>query len=982
MTTYDMNQGGFLMMYYDLSGLWQADIGDGMQYPCHLPGTLDENGIGPKDPGKNLWNPEGMQDSSMQDSEPEVSSVSGNDSDFDSTAGSGRPISTRLTRKHAFEGCAKLHRHLTFLPPKESRVFLEAERARCLRLMVNGKEVPHFLPPSLSTPHIFEITGLLNGADELVLLSDNSYPGLPYDAILNSSAATDETQTNWNGLLGYLRLRIEHPVFLSDLRVYPNPEQGCLTIQAEIASDRPWEGEVLLQSSALAAPASLAVRIDEAGVHLFQASELALAEGLHTWDEDDGFLYELQAVLRPSSDGCGAAFHPCLGEDFQDAALPGETDRRTASFGSRTVSFGVRSFRDDGTGRLALNGRRIFLRGEANCCVFPETGHPPMTVDAWTDVLKRFRSYGVNLMRFHSYCPPEAAFVAADQLGMLMQPELSHWDCRTAFESDESYSYYRTELTQILLRLANHPSFVMLTLGNELAAGPTGHGRMDALLRLAHSTDQTRLYANGSNVHYGHMGCDPASDFYTSQNFYDSDLRAIKAGEGEEGRPGGYLNRTYPSASVSYDASMERLRTAYSRPVFSFEVGQYEVLPDFAQLKAFQGVTVPANLSLIQKRVEKSGLTQEQWQKQVEASGQLARLCYREEAEAALRTSALSGICLLGLQDFPGQGTALVGMLDAHLEPKPYPFAAPEAFASFSTGQLPLALLPRYTWESTETLSCSVKIANYGKHTVSGCPQYLLKLHTEMRMVKESALAGETILAAQNGAFLSCPPGELTETEPIRLPLDAVTQPCRLDLEIRLGSLSNTYPLWVYPPVHPVKPDCAHETERFDETAQRVLEEGGIVYLTPPATPQALPSSIPTQFSTDFWSVGTFPQQPGGMGQLIDAGHPLFEDFPTEAHSNWQWWPMASQRAFLLPARYQAIVAEMDSYAYLRPMAKLLECRCGKGRLLLSSMGLQNLQQYPESRALLASIYRYLSGEQFHPAQEIPMDVISGLVAG
>mgnify|MGYP001081649062 CR=1 FL=1 len=116
------------------------------------------------------------------------------------------------------------------------------------------------------------------------------------------------------------------------------------------------------------------------------------------------------------------------------------------------------------------------------------------------------------------------------------------------------------------------------------------------------------------------------------------------------------------------------------------------------------------------------------------------------------------------------------------------------------------------------------------------------------------------------------------------------------------------------------------------------------------------------------------------MGQLIDEQHPIFRAFPTEFHSNWQWWAMAVQRAVILPERYEAIIAEMDSFAYLRPMAKLLECRCGKGKLLFSTMGLQDLQQYPEARALLSAIYRYLASPEFTPEQEIAAEVIEKMV--
>lgn len=312
----------------------------------------------------------------------------------------------------------------------------------------------------------------------------------------------------------------------------------------------------------------------------------------------------------------------------------------------KTVSFGVRTFGKNERGRLALNGRTVFLRSEANCVVFPETGHPPMDRESWEKILSVYCSYGVNCVRFHSWCPLEAAFEAADRMGMMMQPELSHWAPGDAFESDESFRYYRVELEETLGMLADHPSFVMMTFGNELAA---------------------------SNPHYGEAGGERESDFYTAQKFHEYPLRATFA------NMEGYLNHSYPNARTDYSASMAEVRKFYGGPVFSFEVGQYEVLPDFRELEKFHGVCLPENLRLIRRRVEESGLLPE-WDRYVEATGELSRIGYREEVEAVLRTEQMSGISLLGLQDFPGQGTALVGMLNSHLEPKPYPFARPEAF--------------------------------------------------------------------------------------------------------------------------------------------------------------------------------------------------------------------------------------------------------------------------------------------------------------
>lgn len=910
-------------MLYSLAGLWQAELNDGTQYPITLPGTLDENKIGYKDVTPGSWHPDVKV---------------GND---DGSTDPNTPIATRFTRKYTYEGPAKLTRRISYVPPEGKRIFLEAERGRSLKLFVDGGEIPNFIEPTISTPHVFEITNLLTGDNELTLISDNSYPNLPHDPIVYSSAATSETQTNWNGILGYLRLRMEEPTFLSTVRVYP--KRQTLTVCVEVSAIASYNGSITISSNALLKPATIAIDLP-AGLTEIVLSELPIADHVLRWDEYEGNLYELTASLY--------------------------------GFASKTVTFGVRDFGDDGNGRLAVNGRTIFLRSEANCAVFPETGYPPMAVDEWLSVLNTYKSYGINCMRFHSYCPPEAAFTAADQLGMLMQPELSHWNPRNALEPEDSFAYYQVELRRIILALANHPSFLMLTFGNELCANELGHTRMSLLLDQARKLDNTRLYANGSNVHYGTRGCDADSDFYTSQGYFGDALRGsfaampdssdlIEQGSKKEIGIKGFINNQYPNAKTNYHTSMENLRKTYRKPVFSFEVGQYEILPDFDELTEFNGISEPTNLKLIKKRVEDNGLT-DTWRNYVEATGELSRIGYREEIEAAMRTETLSGISLLGLQDFPGQGTALVGMLNSHLQPKPYRFAAPEGFRAFFRDQLPLVYLPKYTFETTEKLTAEIKVANYGKDAIIGCPTFEIK--------------GKDISIIGTLPEVTCPIGRLTTAGTLEIPLNTITACSRLDLIITINHVTNTYPIWVYLPTNPICPESIYESRSFDEKTKAVLKAGGTVYLSPAASKEALPNSIRTQFTTDFWSVGTFPMQAGGMGQLIDANHPIFADFPTETHTNWQWWPMATQRAVMLPYTLKTIITEMDSYAYMRPMAQLLECRCDNGKLLLSSLGLQDLQQYSEARALLSSIYRYLASDKFTPEQELPLEVVQSLV--
>ncbi|MFV0363983.1 MAG: glycoside hydrolase family 2 TIM barrel-domain containing protein [Suipraeoptans sp.] len=905
-------------MVYSMSGLWEAKTDDEKKYTIHLPGTLDENEIGKKDNFAASWHPD---------------VALGNADDYNDI--STEQITTRLTRKFTYEGSAIFTRKIDYKPSEGKRVFIDIERARCLRLKVDGKEVPHYNAPSLSTPHTFEVTNLLNGNNEIIIISDNSYIGLPHDAIVFSSMASDETQTNWNGILGFFKIREEERDYVVSTRVYP--KETYLDVEVEIDTKFGYKGKINICSEVFVDTETREISISR-GKHRIVFDKIKVNPNVKLWDEYEGNIYEVNVLLSNGS--------------------------------KMSDSFGIRTFGYNSNGRITLNDRTIFLRSETNCAVFPETGYAPMDVERWEEILQLYKEYGVNCVRFHSYCPPKAAFMAADKIGMMMMPELSHWNPQDAFDTKESFEYYKVELTGILQMLTNHPSFVMLSLGNELQFKDRGQKRAKYLLDLAREIDGTRLYTNGSNVFYAMSGCDPNSDFYTSQGYYKMSIRGSFSGMPDENevvdlkgklRVKGYINSNYPNAKTNYNETMVAIREAFEKPVFSFEAGQYEVLPDFREIEEFNGVTIPNNLKVIERKVSEEGMMKN-WIKYVEATGELSRIGYREEVEAVMRTEGLSGISLLGLQDFPGQGTALVGMLNSHLKPKPYEFSRPELFQEFFRSEIPLVLLPQYTYEVGEVLEARVKMANYGKSDIVDQLRYEFTC-------EEVSVKGEL-------SEIKVVKGSLSDVGLIRVDFCGISKPSRAELKVYFGKTENTYPLWIYPPVKPKCPDSVYETETFDEDATKILEAGGKVLLSPPATKEALPNMINTQFTTDFWSVGTFPFQEGTMGQYIETSHPIFKKFPTEVHTNWQWWPMATTGAVIIPKEIKAIITEMDSYAYMRRMAQLFECKCGKGKLIFSSMGLQDIQEYPEARALLDAIYIYMDSEEFIPEQVLsPYDI-------
>ena len=849
------------MYTVDISGTYEVTTDDGMVYEAQLPGTLDENRIGHRDSFSGQWHPDAApvaEPNTEPVSEPDAATNNSSTNNAITSGGSANTVITnRFTRNYTFEGKAFFSRKfpgadLIDLDHQGRRIFLEIERARKLSVSLNGSDLLPFEAGTLSTSYIFEVTDLIRDENELVFISDNSYEGWPREAILYSSAATDETQTNWNGLLGYIRLRVEKSNFISRVRVYPR--HGKIDIAIEIHAAASGREMLHIVSAALNNTLDKHAELQE-GLQTILLEGLPPAESVQLWDEYEGIMYPLQVY---------------------------GTLLETVS-----IQFGIRKFGSPGDRYLTLNNHRIFLRGETNCCVFPENGHMPMDTDSWKEIFRIYKGYGVNCVRFHSHCPPEAAFTAADEAGVMVQPELSNWDPRTAFESDESIAYYQRELESILKTYANHPSFVMLTLGNELHCSGTGIDRMNSLLRLAKEIDSTRMYAIASNAFYGERGTDPESDFYTSAALFKDMIRGTSSGLT------GHLNNQYPNACTDYDAVLAKLRKDYRKPVFAFEAGQYEILPDFDEIDAFKGVTAAENIRSIKKHVEEAGFLPD-WKMRAAASGELSLICYREEIEAVMRTKEMSGISLLGLQDFPGQGTALVGMLNSHLQSKPFAFAEPERFCRFFTAVLPLVLLKKYTYTAGEILHASVSLANYGKKDIHGI--FSCQLSDK-----------DTVYWAKSAGPVDCPHSILTDIGVIDIPLVNTGAAKKLTLTVQIGPFVNQYSIWVYPDIEVVVPEDISIVTSLQE-AMIELNKGRKVFLSPEATEENFTNSIQTRFTTDFWSVGTFPFQEGYMGCMVDPDHDIFKEFPTDFHADWQWWSLTHARALL-----RSILSYMES---------------------------------------------------------------------
>lgn len=911
-----------------LQGIWSVILSDGTEYEMRVPGTFDDSNIGYADTAEMADDVDGKDTLSaiLTDDDGNLlrPSEAFDAETFDIAEETEKPrILSRYTRRHRYEGSAKIVKTFTFEERPGRRLFLDIERGRQLRLFIDSEEVGHYMMPSLVTPHIFEVTGRLNGTHTLTFLTDNTFDGLPAEQILASSMASDDTQTNWNGLLGYVRLREEEAVFISRMTVLP--EDNEVSVFLEISSSADGEGTVHFSSPALTRDYDQKISVRQ-GSTAFMIRGLKLREDAARWDEFEGNLHELTVTFMGSE---------------------------------KTVLFGIRELASNKSGRFTLNGRVIFLRGETNRAVFPETGYAPTDAGAWEKIFKNYMAYGVNFVRFASWCPPEAAFDAADRLGLMLMPELSLRGGRLS-AGDETKNYYRTELTQLLRCYGSHPSFLFLAMGTEAKADDSGRIFLEELLKTAKRLDPTKAYTALTNPGTLKYALDSENDFYAAGSYADSPLCGTMHAETEEDGLRGHINTEYPGTDTEYDEAFARIRTKYKKPVIALDAGQYAAYPDFRELDIFSGHLIPDNISALQASAEKKGLLPE-WPRMLAASGELKLQCCREEVEAALRTKGLSGIVFAGLQDHPGEGTAFIGMMDSHYIVKPYDFADPKRFSLFFRPTLPIVRLSRHTYTYGETLEAQVSFVNYGKTEVrTGLTSVLTSDHVvfEHRSKEKAVQPGGTAVFPQLKIRLT---GDRFDTD----------RPLKYTLTVTACGISNSYPIWIFPDVAPVCPASVYETEVLDRKAEEILDRGGTVFFTPPSTAEVLPLSVRSEYSTDYFNASKYPAQSGTMGQLIDADHPLFRNFPTKEYTEALWWVMTTGRAMILPKPMKAIVSKLDGADRLRPLAELFECRVGRGNVLFSSMGLKEKTRYPEVRALLDSIYRYLDSYEFSPAEDL-----------
>ena len=818
-------QAGELSSKINLSGTWQYALdrnatvkpGDQMTETLQLPGTTDTNKIG----------------------------------DFTEKS----EETTHLTRPWSYKGRVWYQRQIE-IPAiwKDKTVSLFLERTKPAEVYIDGVFVGS--SNDISTPQVYMLPKSIKaGVHQLSILVDNS-KGIPEQIYANSHAYTEDTQTNWNGIIGRIELTIDPKATSTTKTIHPN---------------------------------------------------------------------------------------------FRNFHIEGQ--------------------------HFYANGHKIFLRGKHDACVWPLTGHVAMDVASWKNYLGKCADYGLNHVRFHSWCPPEAAFIAADELGIILQPELPFWG---DFNDKDTLlmSFLHKEGENILRWYGHHPSFRMFALGNEL------WGSIDKMAEFVadfRKIAPDKVYTFGSNYYLGYQGVKPGMDYFTTcrvggEGWGNYGTHTRGSFSFADAADGGMINHFYPNTQMNFDEGCSLAKV----PIISHETAQFQTYPDYDEIKKYTGALYPYNMEVFRSRLEKAGML-DQAKDFHKASGLWSLQLYKQDIEMDLRTKNMAGFQLLDLQDYPGQGSAYVGILDAFMDSKG--LCTEHEWRQWCAPVVPLLIADRFCFKNDEGLHGKIQIANYSDQSLRG-KTLKCSLHWKDGDATPLCLSEMPI-----------PDGEgLIEAGSLDFNLEGFDNPSQLQLSLTIEDTEyygvpyhNTYDLWVYPANNDLKKlqKKVIITKDITDDISKKLQRGAKVLLMPDSSKLC----VGGLFQTDYWNYRMFKTisennkktvSPGTLGILTDPNHPVFRSFPTDMHTNWQWFPIikASHPMMLDNTNkgYRPIVQVIDNIERNHKLGLVFEFSVGKGKLLVCMADLEKATAYPEGRQFYRSVLEYMTSSDFNPNTHITLE--------
>lgn len=799
---------------------------------------------------------------------------------------------------------------------------------------------------SLSVAHRYNLKDKLSaGSHTITLRIDNRmlYP-------LSNHHLSPNTQSNWNGLIGEICLISRPNIYTGIVKISENPK-GIPTLFVPLTNATDKTVTITLDIT-------IQLPSFDPSIHHHVSPNLPIGTTiypipLNKLSEDDLW------------DEFNQTFISCDIQLTSDYGI----DQQSCSVGYCRVATSKQHF--------IINGKKIFLRGTHDACVFPLTDYPPMDKGSWITLFDSLKSYGLNHFRAHSWCPPEAAFAAADLCGIYLQAEAPISGLLGGGQTDDAVDglgehsvedFIRQETTRIVSDYGHHPSFIMFAVGNELTADPK---YLSDVINQAKEINTDILYAQGSNNNWGNPKAQAEDDFFVT--FMTGEWEGLLRGSFHLPYKG-HINNSRPTTCTTFNDSL----TGLNLPVISHEVGQYLAYPDFKEIDKYHGNLKAYNFEAFRDSLDANHMLHlnEAFSK---SSGAFQVELYKEEIEAALRTDQLAGFQLLDIKDYPGQGTALCGILDAFGDSKG--FVTPEQWHQFCNPIVPLLALQTRTFTEGSPIQGELMVANYSSRALETVELNLI-LSSQGKELRKQTIPADVIHQ-----------GQVTSLGLFDMDTSDLLAPAKytLTLQINDTELINHWQLWLYPnhkeimPVNPVDTAELIISNHWNGQIQESLRQGKNVLLLPKETD--FNRSINASFQSSFWCLSMFDQfgPSGTLGLLIDATHPVFNEFPTDNHSDWQWWDIARYAPAInlssLPHTLNPMIRTIDNYERNNPLGILFETNIDKGKLMVSSFDFTNKElQTPVSNQLFISIKKYMASDHFQPKETISVRQLDTIV--
>lgn len=850
-----------------------------------------------------------------------------------------------LTDTYKFEGFAWFRKDVDFSAVECENLKLFLERTRITELYIDGEKIGR--RESLCTPHIYDLTEYIgSGVHEVTICVSN----VGYKT-KGGHLTSPDTQTNWNGITGRIELIGYKKAYAENVMLWCDIGTKTVRVTADIVNGGDGVAVISAESFNSEKSHSPAEQRFEYKSGKLEAV-YQMGKDCLLWSEHNPALYK----LRIDIDG-----------DISEHII------------------GMREFKTEG-GKFTINGEKTFLRGKHDGMIFPKTAFAPTDVEEWLRVMKISKSYGMNHYRYHTCCPPEAAFIAADMLGIYMEPQLPFWGTITE-EGEENHNQEEQDFLieegfNMLKAFGNHPSYCMMSMGNELWGSKK---ILNDIIGGYKAFDNRHLYTQGSNnfqwfpnvienddffvgvrlandrlIRGSYAMCDAPlghiqTDKPSADHDYDSIIRPKKQASATEVSEDGTVQIQYGTTMKTVKASEADADFIPEVPIVTHEIGQYETYPNFKEIEKYTGSLKARNFEVFRERLEEKGLggLAEDY---FDCSGKLAVQCYKEEMEAVFRSRLLGGFQILDIQDFSGQGTALVGVLDAFMDSKG--LISDSEWREFCNDAVLMARFDSYVLEAEGDFKAHIELCDYRPGLTSG-------------KVKWTFDCGGIIAEGESGFDTK---GEnyadICDID-VKLPNVEKNTKAVLSIEIEGTDIKNHYELWVIPTVEKVDLEGAYIFDEVNGEAQKLLGEGKTVLIVPQL--DKLENSIEGFYCQDFWCYHMFslishmmnkPDPVGTMGLVIDNGHPALKGFASEKFSTPQWWEIVqNSRSVILDdfeGEKNVIVRTIDNFDRNHDLSLLYEYEKDGGKVVVCACDFDKLAQSAEGRAFIKSVVDYV----------------------